>query len=168
MQTFLPYPSFQDSAETLDDKRLGKQRVEALTIVRILVEGYQGWSRHPAVLMWRGYEEALVLYGLDICAEWQGRGFIDCLEEQFLKYYDIVEDPKAPEVLMPWWLGVEPFHASHRASLLHKEPKWYSRFGWEEEPAINYWWPSHHDPEDWAPFEDWEEEIARKLKDAHA
>lgn len=30
MQTFLPYFSFIESAKVLDNKRLGKQRVEAL------------------------------------------------------------------------------------------------------------------------------------------
>ena len=32
MQTFLPYPDFWVSAKMLDDKRLGKQRVEAMQI----------------------------------------------------------------------------------------------------------------------------------------
>jgi hypothetical protein len=30
VQTFLPYPDFAASAATLDSKRLGKQRVEAV------------------------------------------------------------------------------------------------------------------------------------------
>jgi len=34
MQTFLPYPDFAASSAVLDDRRLGKQRVEALQIVR--------------------------------------------------------------------------------------------------------------------------------------
>ena len=50
----------------LDPLRLGKQRVEALQILRALtVPGY-GWRHHPAVKMWAGYEEALVRYGLEI------------------------------------------------------------------------------------------------------
>jgi len=167
VQTFLPYPSFQESAEVLDRQRLGKQRVEALTIVRILVDGMMGWANHPAVRMWRNYEEALVIYGLAICEEWVSRGYRDMLQDQFLKYYDIVEDHYSPEVLMPWWLGIDAFHRSHRAALLAKEPKWYSKFGWEEEPAIDYWWPTDHDPYDWAPLEDWEEEVARKLEGAN-
>ena len=32
MQTFLPYADFKRSAESLDNKRLGKQRVEAMQI----------------------------------------------------------------------------------------------------------------------------------------
>jgi predicted RNase H-like HicB family nuclease len=59
MQTFLPYLDFAECARVLDDRRLGKQRVEVLQIARaITVPGY-GWRHHPAVRMWRGYEEAL-------------------------------------------------------------------------------------------------------------
>lgn len=38
MQTFLPYPSFIKSAQCLDNKRLGKQRVEAYQILQILTK----------------------------------------------------------------------------------------------------------------------------------
>jgi len=34
MQTFLPYADFARCAEVLDPRRLGKQRVEALQIMR--------------------------------------------------------------------------------------------------------------------------------------
>lgn len=34
MQTFLPYADFERSARTLDLKRLGKQRVECIQVVR--------------------------------------------------------------------------------------------------------------------------------------
>jgi len=33
MQTFLPYPDLRDSVACLDNKRLGKQRVEAMQIL---------------------------------------------------------------------------------------------------------------------------------------
>jgi hypothetical protein len=36
MQTFLPYPNFKKSLQILDYRRLGKQRVEAYQIIRIL------------------------------------------------------------------------------------------------------------------------------------
>ena len=45
MQTFLPYPSFYFSAKSLDNKRLGKQRVEVLQILKTLSFGpYQQWD----------------------------------------------------------------------------------------------------------------------------
>ena len=50
MQTFLPYESFRKSAEVLDWRRLGKQRVEGMQIINA-IEGkprkdgkpYKGW-----------------------------------------------------------------------------------------------------------------------------
>jgi hypothetical protein len=36
LQTFLPYPDFAASAQALDQRRLGKQRVEALQVLRAL------------------------------------------------------------------------------------------------------------------------------------
>lgn len=36
VNTFLPYPSFEESARVLDWRRLGKQRVEAQQILRVL------------------------------------------------------------------------------------------------------------------------------------
>ena len=36
MQTFLPYSNFQKSAEVLDWRRLGKQRVEGMQIINTI------------------------------------------------------------------------------------------------------------------------------------
>src|SRR3954449_7885040 len=77
MQTFLPFADFRSSAQVLDAKRLRKQRVEAIQVLRALtVPGY-GWRHHPAAAMWAGYEEALVRYGIDICAVWCELGNAD-------------------------------------------------------------------------------------------
>lgn len=38
MQTFLPYPSAERSARVLDNRRLGKQRVECLQILAVLCD----------------------------------------------------------------------------------------------------------------------------------
>jgi hypothetical protein len=77
MQTFLPYPDFRATALALDRRRLGKQRVEALQVLRGLVVPGYGWRRHPAVKMWLGYEEALVRYGLEVCRVWREQGHQD-------------------------------------------------------------------------------------------
>lgn len=100
MQTFLPYPNFAESARVLDNRRLGKQRVECLQILQTLAKGpiqrsltraygfkynpQEGvftrktpWYNHPACRMWRGKEHALALYGCHICFEWRKRGFQD-------------------------------------------------------------------------------------------
>ncbi len=59
MQTFLPEADFQDTAEHLDRKRLIKQSVENLQILKSLAGMYSSgaWSNHPAVKMWRGHED---------------------------------------------------------------------------------------------------------------
>lgn len=49
MQTFLPFPSFIESARVLDNKRLCKQRVECLQILKALHDPSYGWQNHPAV-----------------------------------------------------------------------------------------------------------------------
>ena len=75
MQTFLPYDDFERSARALDRKRLGKQRVETIQVVRALTRPGYGWVNHPAVLMWRGFEEALGRYGFTCCQAWVELGF---------------------------------------------------------------------------------------------
>src|SRR5919112_3277309 len=77
VQTFLPFADFAASARVLDQRRLGKQRVECLQVIRgLTVPGY-GWRHHPAVKMWRGHLEALGRYSLTCCEAWTERGFGD-------------------------------------------------------------------------------------------
>lgn len=134
MQTFVPCDTFTGCASVLDRQRLGKQRVEVLQILKAL-KGGGGWKNHPAVKMWRGYENALVDYGLFMCIEWKQRGYKDTCADKIEAYYDPSKDALKPL----WWYG--PIHASHRAALLHKNPDHYRQFGWTEEPALNYHWP---------------------------
>lgn len=139
MQTFLPYPDFALSASVLDRARLGKQRVETMQIMQCLAGVKDGWSNHPAVTMWKGCETTLMEYQRAICTEWKGRGYKDtCLEKTFNVYLERITPNDTP----PLWLGVDEFHASHRANLLRKFPAWYSQFGWSEDPSIPYWWPT--------------------------
>ena len=142
MQTFLPYPSFAESASVLDNKRLGKQRVEAKQIYLALTVPNYGWKNHPAVKMWAGCEESLLRYGLFICLEWTGRGFKDSLYEYF---WDEIEKtfPRADEdILVPSWIGNQQFHASHRSNLLRKDTEHYGKFGWSEPNDLPYYWPT--------------------------
>lgn len=131
MQTFLPYPSFEESARVLDNKRLGKQRVEAFTILRTLSGGISGWKNHPAVKMWKGFEDALEMYYSCMVERWIIRGFNNSMPFPVPKKF----------VSKPSWLGDERLHASHRSNLLRKDYKWYSQFGWGEKPNLKYWWP---------------------------
>lgn len=130
MQTFLPWPEFDWSARCLDDKRLGKQRVENLQIMQALLHGGSGWDNHPAVLMWEGYERALLAYQQAICCEWSSaRGFQDtCWDKTRLMFLDIVLDPMATPLILPAWIGNTEFHISHQSNLLRKNEEHYRRY----------------------------------------
>jgi hypothetical protein len=130
MQTFLPYADFDKSVHCLDRQRLGKQRVEAMQILNTLASGSR-WANHPAVLMWRGYENALRLYMNKCIQEWIRRGYNNTMQ--------IVEVTEPVE--MPPWFGNEEFHASHRSNLLRKDAEWYGQFGWGETDQLPYVWP---------------------------
>ena len=139
MQTFLPYESFHESAKTLDYRRLGKQRVETWQIARVLLDSSKtGWAKHPAVLMWKGYELALLAYGVVMCNEWIVRGYNDTMLKRFVA---MIEDHKGGYIL-PSWLGDPGFHASHRSNLLRKDFTYYSQFNWTEPNNLEYVWPS--------------------------
>lgn len=140
MQTFLSYPDFAASAGCLDRQRLGKQRVEVLQMRRALADPSAGWRNHPAVQMWRGYEYALTVYGVIVCAEWVGRGYKDSVMLQLAEYM-----PNGDFELPPW-LGDDRLHASHRRALSFKDWAWYSRYGWHAERPddYTYFWPTLH------------------------
>jgi len=140
MQTFLPFPEFDASARTLDNKRLGKQRVETKQILNALTGHSKGWTNHPATKMWRGYEYALCSYGAAICWEWQRRGFKDTLFDFFSRAIAEYEQD-GQRFVPPPWLGDDIIHASHRSNLLRKDPLWYGQFGWREPDHLPYVWP---------------------------
>lgn len=148
MQTFLPHLSFIQSAECLDTKRLGKQRVESKQILLALgfdVGEHRGnsmsrWRHHPAVRLWRGYEWWLARYSVEVCLAWRARGYRDSLVSQFQDVSERIAELRGPGPA-PHWLGMKEFHASHRSNLLRKLPDYYSRFGWSEPSDLPYVWP---------------------------
>jgi len=133
MQTFLPLPDFRASAEVMDYKRLGKQRVEAFQLLNSLTPGYskKGWLNHPARLMWIGYTPALRNYLAVFIDEWVCRGYRNTM----------VIPPYEESATLPHWFGSEAFHASHRANLIRKDT-FYRKWGWTESPDMPYIWPS--------------------------
>lgn len=141
MQTFLPYPNFDDSVACLDTRRLGKQRSEALVIFKTLRGDYDKWARHPAVRMWRGFERALALYYNATLAEWLARGHSSRMTFLPFSVWRAFSFSQHPGFILPPWLGDEAFHASHRAALLAKDPDWYGQYSWTETPKIEYVWP---------------------------
>lgn len=123
MQTFMPYNCYKLTALSLDNKRLGKQRVEAWQVLRALRGMTKGWVNHPATVMWRGCEQALIHYGMVICAEWQERGFNDSLYDKF--HAEWRNDFGYKE---PWWMGYDPLHTSHQSNLYRKDSIYYKDF----------------------------------------
>lgn len=150
MQTFLPYPGFADSASVLDARRLGKQRVETIQVLRALTVAGYGWRHHPAAAMWAGYEEALVSYGLEVCRMWCAAGNADTCAETLVA--DLTEaigqrrvrpqDELATAGELPPWLGEEAFHRSHQAALVRKDPGHYRRYFPDVSDDLPYMWPA--------------------------
>lgn len=140
VQTFLPYADFARTARVLDDRRLGKQRVEALQILNALGKTSGGWVNHPAVRMWRGYESALKLYALAICDEWISRGYRDTVREQILLRCEGGAPPDGSE--LPPWLGEPKFHRSHQSNLIRKDPAHYMLRFPGVAPDLPYAWPA--------------------------
>lgn len=148
MQTFLPYADFAASAAVLDDRRLGKQRVEALQILRALTCPGYGWQRHPVVRMWAGHPRALAAYGLAVCAAWTAAGHADTCAATIRA--DLARARAAPPCSqpelarlgqLPGWLGDERLHRSHQAALVRKDPDYYGPLFPDVDPALPYYWP---------------------------
>jgi hypothetical protein len=81
--------------------------------------------------MWKNYVPALKLYMNYAIAEWIVRGY-----KNTMNFEQYIED----QVVIPPFIGNERFHSSHRANLLKKEPNFYSKYGWTENPQDPYVW----------------------------
>ena len=148
MQTFLPFADFERSARALDAKRLGKQRVETIQVVRALtVPGY-GWANHPAVLMWEGFEEALGRYGFTCCEVWTELGFGDTcaltiatdLRSAGVALVRTQAELAAAGALPPW-RGDEAVHRSHQSALVRKDSDRYRPLFPDVPADLPYLWP---------------------------
>ncbi|MYT82432.1 MULTISPECIES: MSMEG_6728 family protein [unclassified Streptomyces] len=149
MQTFLPYPDFVASAASLDPRRLGKQRVEALQVLRgLTVPGY-GWRHHPAVRMWVGYQEALVRYGLEVCCVWSATGRADTCAASLVAEFSAqrkrgvrTQAQLATDDELPPWLGDPAFHRSHQSALRGKDSHFYAPQFPDVPDDLPYIWPA--------------------------
>lgn len=140
MQTFLPVPSYEESARILDSRRLFKQQLEVLELLAantslrgqvgltlpdttVWTIKVGGWRRHPCTLMWSRHCFSLAHYGQAMVSEWKRRGYEDvtrvsskiatlCSLDAWLSAQHYGTKPP--------WLGDDAFHASHRVALLCK------------------------------------------------
>jgi hypothetical protein len=133
MNTFICDRNLVRNFYTLDYRRHGKQRVEAYQILRIL-EGCgrgTGWQTHPAVLMWRGWEDSLRQYLRASIITWKRRGYRNTM---------LIPHKTICSWKLPSWVTDE-FIQRHRSNLLRKDPDYYGQFGWGVEPGLEYIWP---------------------------
>lgn len=133
--------SMEYICEELDRKRLNKQKVEANQILNAGLELTKGWVNHPAVLMWKGYSNALKYYFNQITNACVRRGFknnmqlYEFTEEQLnnIKYQSVQDylqngipiEASTDKIVFPWWFQWKPLIYSHQASLLRKDNKYY-------------------------------------------
>lgn len=171
MQTFLPFADFSKSAACLDDKRLGKQRVECLQILKALQPPARcepckgtgtlsfGWIRGVAQSMaqcprckaegyipraWSNHPATRMWRGYENALICYGQTMCD--EWIARGNEDTCRDKLARYMIRestksPPWMHDERLHSSHRAALLYKLPAHYSQFGWTETPKQDYYWP---------------------------
>jgi hypothetical protein len=148
MQTFLPFYDFEHCAMVLDDRRLGKQRIEAKQIIQVLDNpDAKGWRNHPAVRMWDGYIMSLCYYGMAMCTEWARRGFNDNTRDWFeARCISEFANNEARGVQhdsrKPPWMADARLYVSHASNLIRKDPHYYELI-WPQIPnGVPYLWPS--------------------------
>jgi len=151
MQTFLPYgQDFENTAQILDYRRLGKQRVEARQILNTLTwrTGKKGWKNHVVVRMWKDHLNALRLYHNIMIDEWKRRGYNNTMRKL----------PIRGEIIFPEWINDQRLMYSHKANLLRKKEDFYSQYNWQVNKECPYWWPIElYGDDDWN--EEWEQVV---------
>lgn len=147
MQTFMPYANFSNSAKALDDKRLGKQRVEAKQIYTALTTG-KGWIHHPATKMWAGYEASLAYYGFKMCEEYFRRGH--GVESELYLWFWKRSVALGKSIHPPEWVSDVVVQQSHRSNLLRKDPEFYRPKFLLTPPDLEYAWPKFYNGVDHA------------------
>jgi hypothetical protein len=132
MQTFLAYPNVTASLIALDNKREGKQRVEAFQLINAIEKGTR-WAAHPAAKMWKPYVDYLKFYYNVSLEIWVSRGFNNNME-----FMDLDENCE-----IPWWLGDPDFHYTHRCNLVRKMTEHYIPLFGDLPKIDGYLWPEN-------------------------
>jgi len=150
--------SFVKSLSCLDNKRLGKQRVEAKQLISMIElrhelhltgkvnlkelkikypeHKFPSWFNHVATLMWEDYlEELKVYYNISIYLWKNRRGVTGKLMKNNLEYKHV----SLMSLNIPRFF-TSRVSKSHRSALLFKDYKYYSQFGWNDTPQLGYVW----------------------------
>lgn len=154
MQTFLPFKNFNVSAQSLDSRRLNKQLLEGRQVYSIISAGKTSgaWVNHPAVKMWRNFDNALYLYLVAMKDECVERGIATDKNWSAITEMHSSNWFRGNNIVMPPWLGDERVHLSHRQNLYTKDPDYYAEFIDSNRKhkvsccdKCNYFWPTHTD-----------------------
>lgn len=156
MQTFLSEPTFEKSIEILDFKRRNKQLTEVRQILGVLlVNTTSRWRNHPAVLMWKGHERALLKYARTVQAVCEHHGVnVEKNKAAIDEYEKILQADNFTDDYPVWWTDItlkSRVINTHQARLFVKKPEFYSLYSHISNAKdlvccshCNYFWPSHH------------------------
>lgn len=112
----------------MDNETLSNQRFDNHILMRaLLVSPDDMLEDDPLLLMWHGYEKALLAYHQAICNEWTtNRGFKDPWWDKTRKLFlSLHSEPISLPMILPPWLGDADFHISHQSELLRRDEKHY-------------------------------------------
>ncbi len=156
MQTFLPYKDFDKSAHALDNKRLNKQVLEGYQILKVLnnPDPRAGWRNHPAVKMWRGFENALFVYILAMVREADRRGIKTDKNKENLFNLRVATIKNWGNGMPEWYNNkavMSKVTTTHKANLYLKDEVFYHDFASavispNNQPCCercNYYWVTH-------------------------
>lgn len=132
MITLMPFPDFALSLCCLDDKRLERQRMDALNIHKMIKGNHSGWTHRPECMMWYGYLPALAWYFNLANSYYKKRGLGIPLEDLYGGF------PK----IFPPWMGNTKLHLSHQSKLIGENgPHYRLWFGYQVPANLPYYWP---------------------------
>jgi hypothetical protein len=157
MQTFLPFQNYAESAESLDNKRLNKQILEAYQILKVLSgQSPSGaWRNHPAVLMWKNAEYSLRTYAKTMISEAKTRGIKTDKNEANIDALEALCGPiwgtEKPFWANPSGPHLDRINITHRSNLYRKDPEFYAQFYVDTKNKHNkpccdkclYYWVTH-------------------------
>jgi hypothetical protein len=156
MQIWLPEPNFAKSVHVLDTSLLWRQRHDVIKVIETLTgtSSTMTYRNHPLVSMWRGCEYTLAMYGMAACLEWRDRGNTDEMTKKFTEFmHDALVSGALPvegHSGVPWWLGQQGYHDSHKAALVKRDSAYYGLLWprvdmklWRDMPVV---WPEYRPP----------------------
>lgn len=151
-----PISNILYTAKILDDRRLGKQRVEAMQIIDAIEKDGKGWKNHPATAAWRyrpierlsdtgldiadsvpteinesiqkAYLPALKLYHDIMIREWVDRGKNNNMEVFYTdeEYQSFIKGMWKNSIPFPEWCSIDSVQYSHATRLIQKDPGHYT------------------------------------------